>query len=115
MNLIYRLNGLQAPETRYHYLLTRDDNGDYTRMKLLRTINNPLSSDSPIVGRLFKKTNDLVSRMDFMYHDGKSGYARYGAIMSKTDDASLSLYNGVEFQVPDNGFRSFYKNAFIPK
>ena len=35
--------------------------------------------------------------------------------MSKTDDASLSLYNGVEFQVPDNGFRSFYKNAFIPK
>ena len=41
VNLIYRLNGLQAPETRYHYLLTRDDNGDYTRMKLLRTINNP--------------------------------------------------------------------------
>ncbi|HDX8438539.1 TPA: hypothetical protein RQN11_004143 [Aeromonas dhakensis] len=115
VNLIYRLNGLQAPDTRYHYLLTRDDNGDYTSMKLLRTINNPMSSDSPIVGRLFKKTNDLVSRMDFMYHDGKSGYARYGAIMNKTDDASLSLYNGVEFQVPDNGFRSFYKNAFIPK
>ncbi len=115
VNLIYRLSGVQAPQTRYHYLLTRDKNGDYTSMKLLRTINSPMSSESPIVGRLFNKVGELVSRMDFMYHDGKSGYARYGAIMNNTDGGSLSLHNGVEFQVPDNGFYFFYKNAFIPR
>jgi hypothetical protein len=115
VNLIYRLSGVQAPETRYHYLLTQDDNGDYTSMKLLRTINAPMSSESPIVGRLFNKFGELVSRMDFMYHDGRIGYARYGAIMNKTGGASLSLHNGVEFQVPDNGFYFFYKNAFIPR
>ncbi|MGY3960937.1 hypothetical protein [Aeromonas popoffii] len=115
VNLIYRLGGVQEPENRYHYLLTRDDYGDYTSMTLLRTINAPMSSDSPIVGRLFNKVGELVSRMDFMYHDGKSGYVRYGAIMNNTGGASLSLHNGVEFQVPDNGFYFFYKNAFIPR
>ncbi|WP_339010039.1 hypothetical protein [Aeromonas popoffii] len=115
VNLIYRLSGVDAPKTRYHYLLTRDNNGDYTSMTLLRTINSPMSSESPIVGRLFNKVGELVSRMDFMYHDGKSGYARYGAIMNNTGGASLSLHNGVEFQVPDNGFLSFYKNVFIPR
>lgn len=115
VNLIYRLSGVDAPKTRYHYLLTRDDRGNYTSMTLLRTINSPMSSDSPIVGRLFNKVGELVSRMDFMYHDGKSGYARYGAIMNNTGGASLSLHNGVEFQVPDNGFYFFYKNAFIPR
>lgn len=115
VNLIYRLSGVDAPKTRYHYLLTRDDRGNYTSMKLLRTINSPMSSDSPIVGRLFKKVGELVSRMDFMYHDGQIGYARYGAIMNNTGGASLSLHNGVEFQVPDNGFYFFYKNAFIPR
>ncbi|WP_287147308.1 hypothetical protein [Aeromonas sp.] len=113
VNLIYRLGGVGAPETSYHYLLTRDNDGNYTRMKLLRSINRSISQ-SRIVGQLYQKTQDLFARMDFMYHDGKS-YARYGAIMNKTGDASLSLHNGVEFQVPDNGFLSFYKNAFIPK
>ncbi|MGL6352019.1 MAG: hypothetical protein ACRC2U_19745, partial [Aeromonas sp.] len=113
VNLIYRLRNNDAINTSYHYLLTQDDDGNYTRMKLLRTINRSISQ-SRIVGRLYQKTQDLFARMDFMYHDGKS-YARYGAIMNNTGDASLSLHNGVEFQVPDNGFLSFYKNAFIPR
>lgn len=114
INLIYRMRGIQTPDLQYHYLLTQDGNGDYSSMKLLRTINMMMASPCPIVGRFFKKTEELVARMDFIFHDGNS-YARYGAILSDSDDAAMSLHNGVKFQVPDNGFGFFYKNAFIPK
>ncbi|WP_236757909.1 hypothetical protein [Aeromonas cavernicola] len=112
VNLFYKLGHIDAPETGYHYHLTRDDDGNYTNMKLLRTFDKFRPNNS-VVGYLFKKTAKLAARMDFIYFNGFN-YARYGAIINNNGESSFSLYNGVEFKVPNTGFLYFYKNAFIP-
>ncbi|MHA7848063.1 hypothetical protein [Serratia sp. D1N4] len=115
VNLLYALQNNLDPENSYHYTLTPDDQGDYTQFRLLGTRERPKASFiSPIVGNFYQAKDNHEARLDFMYIDA-SRYYRYGAIVNDSVNSPLSLHNGVEFTVPNDGFIHFYKNAFIPK
>lgn len=115
VNLVYALQNNLDPENSYHYTLTPDDQGDYTQFRLLGTRERPKASFiSPIVGNFYQAKDNHEARLDFMYIDA-SRYYRYGAIVNDSVNSPLSLHNGVEFTVPNDGFIHFYKNAFIPK
>ncbi|WP_337263360.1 MULTISPECIES: hypothetical protein [unclassified Serratia (in: enterobacteria)] len=115
VNLLYALQNNLDPENTYHYTLTRDEQGNYTNFRLLGTRERPKASFiSPIVGNFYQAKDNREARLDFMYIDA-SRYFRYGAIVNDAVNSPLSLHNGVEFTVPNDGFIHFYKNAFIPK
>ena len=112
-------------ETVFHYVLTRDENGDYTKFEMVET-QSFNASPSPlgfIVGSQYVE-HSSTARIDFFAAGAGTGensgstYKRFGAMLEEYDGdkepSAIALHGGVEYTIPGNCY-GFYKNAFIPR
>jgi hypothetical protein len=123
VHLFYTFNSKYNDDNLYHYTLTMDQDGNYTILELLQTMDSSLIEDTKgdvinIVGTKYPATQDASARICF-FAAGASKYKRFGAIelenstsYGRTDTTLMPLYDGVAFTMP-GAFYGFYKNAFI--
>lgn len=124
IHIFYTLYNKYDDKNLYHYTLDLDDDGNYTKLELLQTMDKYLLDAnveiSSIVGTKYPATSDNSARIAF-FAAGGSRYKRFGTIEIESQNAYglketslMPLYDGVSFSMP-GAFGGFYKNAFIPK
>lgn len=123
VHLFYTFKSKYYDDNLYHYTLTMDQDGNYTILELLQTMDSSLIEDTKgdvinIVGTKYPATKETSARICF-FAAGASKYKRFGAIelenstsYGRTNKALMPLYDGVAFTMP-GAFYGFYKNAFI--
>ncbi|MBD2799326.1 hypothetical protein ID854_02320 [Xenorhabdus sp. M] len=113
INVIYDIYG--DAKYYYHKILQKDDNEEYNSYYLLNVLEKKSPYYNLSVGIQYPDDRSSFPRISY-YTAGGDKYSRNGVINTSfnTMNSLINFYVGVNFTVPNNGFITFYKNAFLP-